>query len=342
MRFAILGAGAIGSYLGAALARGGADIVLIARGAQLEALRRDGVRVLSPRGDFEAKPPATDDLSAVAGVDVVVIALKAYSIPGLAPRLGELLDGDTAVLPAQNGVPWWFFQSFGGRHEGTVVRSVDPDGVVSRAIEPRRVIGCVSYPATELVEPGVVQHVEGTRFTIGEPDGAKTERCRLVAEAFEAGGLKCPVETEIRAQLWLKLIGNVAFNPTTALTGASLGELALVPETVDLARGIMEECAAVGAALGIELPVSLERRLQAGIGVGDHRTSMLQDFDAGKPLELECLTGAVIEIAELLDVPVPQTRAIDAAVRLRTALRDREAHAELAGAAPGTNGRRTG
>ena len=231
MRFAILGAGAIGAYLGAALARGGADVVLIARGAQLEALRRDGVRVLSPRGDFEAKPPATDDLAAVAGVDVVVIALKAYSIPALAPRLGELLDGDTAVLPAQNGVPWWFFQSFGGEHEGTVVQSVDPDGVVTRAIEPRRVIGCVSYPATELVEPGVVQHVEGTRFTIGEPDGSASERCRLVAEAFEAGGLKCPVEPQIRGQLWLKLIGNVAFNTTTALTGASLGELALVPET---------------------------------------------------------------------------------------------------------------
>jgi 2-dehydropantoate 2-reductase len=342
VRFAILGSGAIGSYVGAALARGGADVVLIARGAQLEALRSRGVRVLSARGDFEAHPPATDDLAAVAGADVVVVALKAYSLPGVAPALGELLGNETAVLPAQNGVPWWFFQSFGGALEGTVIESVDPGGAVSRAIEPARVVGCVSYPATELVEPGVVRHVEGTRFAIGEPDGAGSERCRAIAEAFQAGGLKCPIEAEIRKQLWLKLIGNVAFNPTTALTGASLGELALVPEAVELARGIMEECASVGEALGIELPVSIERRLEAGIAVGDHRTSMLQDLEAGKPLEIDCLSGAVIEIADLLGVPVPQTRAVDAAVRLRAALRDREAGSELAGTGAGTNERRTG
>ncbi|HEY7732227.1 MAG TPA: 2-dehydropantoate 2-reductase [Gaiellaceae bacterium] len=327
MRFAILGSGAIGSYVGAALARGGADVVLIARGRQLEALQERGVRVLSARGDFEARVPATDDLAAVAGADVVVIGLKAYSLPGLAPRLGELLGGETAVLPAQNGVPWWFFQSFGGSYEGTVLESVDPGGVVSQSIEPARVIGCVSYPATELVAPGVVRHVEGTRFAIGEPDGSLGDRCRAIAEAFEAGGLKCPIEQQIRGQLWLKLIGNVAFNPTTALTGASLGELGLVPEMVDLARGIMEECASVGARLGIELPVSIERRLEAGIAVGDHRTSMLQDLENGKPLEIDCLSGAVIEIATLLGIAAPQTRAVDAAVRLKALLRERAADA---------------
>lgn len=328
MRFAILGSGAIGSYVGAALARGGADVVLIARGRQLEALQESGVRVLSARGDFEAHPPATDDLAAVADADVVVLGLKAYGIPELAPRLGQLLGANTAVLPAQNGVPWWFFQSFGGAHEGTVLERVDPGGVVSRSIDPARVVGCVSYPATELVAPGVVRHVEGTRFAIGEPDGTLSERCRAVAEAFEAGGLKCPIEQQIRGQLWLKLIGNVAFNPTTALTGASLGELGLVPEMVELARGVMEECAAVGTALGIEMPVSVERRLEAGIGVGDHRTSMLQDLDAGKPLEIDCLSGAVIEIATLLGIPVPQTRAVDAAVRLKALLRARTADTE--------------
>jgi 2-dehydropantoate 2-reductase len=327
MRFAILGSGAIGSYVGAALARGGADVVLIARGRQLEALQERGVRVLSARGDFEARVPATDDLAAVAGADVVVIGLKAYSLPGLAPRLGELLGGETAVLPAQNGVPWWFFQSFGGSYEGTVLESVDPGGVVSQSIEPARVIGCVSYPATELVAPGVVRHVEGTRFAIGEPDGSLGDRCRAIAEAFEAGGLKCPIEQQIRGQLWLKLIGNVAFNPTTALTGASLGELGLVPEMVELARGIMEECASVGARLGIELPVSIERRLEAGIAVGDHRTSMLQDLENGKPLEIDCLSGAVIEIATLLGIAAPQTRAVDAAVRLKALLRERAADA---------------
>jgi len=320
MRFAILGSGAIGSYIGAALARGGSDVVLIARGAQLEALQERGVRVLSSRGDFEAHPQATDDLAAVVDVDVVVIGLKAYSLPEIAPRLGELLHGTTAVLPAQNGVPWWFFQSFGGAREGAMLQSVDPDGVVSSSIDPSRVVGCVSYPATELVEPGVVRHVEGTRFTIGEPAGGPSERCDAISQAFQNGGLKCPVEDEIREQLWLKLIGNVAFNPLTALTGASLGELALVDEAVELARGIMEECALVGTELGIELPVSIDRRLEAGLAVGDHRTSMLQDLDAAKPLEIDCLTGAVIEIADLLGMAVPRTRAVDAAVRLRALL----------------------
>ncbi len=305
--------------------------MLIARGAQLEALRRSGVRVLSSRGNFAAHPDATDDLRAVSGADVVVLGLKAYGIPEIAPRLGELLTGDTVVLPAQNGIPWWFFQSFGGVHEGTVVERVDPAGIVSRSIDPARVVGCVTYPATELVEPGVVRHVEGTRFAIGEPDGTITDRCRAIADAFVAGGLKCPVEAQIREQLWLKLIGNVAFNPLTAVTGATLGELALAPEAVALARGVMEECVRLGDALEITIPASIERRLAAGIEVGDHRTSMLQDLEDGKPLEIDCLTGAVIEIADRVGVAVPQTRALDATVRLKALLRGR-----TPGAAPGT------
>lgn len=324
MRFAILGSGALGSYVGAALARGGSDVTLIARGRQLEALQADGVRVLSARGDFAARIPATDDLEVVGDVDVVVIAVKAYSLPALAPRLGALLRDDAVVLPAQNGVPWWFFQSFGGELEGTVIESVDPDGIVSRSIDPGHVVGCVSYPATELVEPGVVRHVEGTRFAIGEPDGTMSDRCRVIADAFVSGGLKCPIESQIREQLWLKLIGNVAFNPTTTLTGATLGELALAPAAVELARGIMDECARVGEALGITMPVSIDRRLEAGIAVGDHRTSMLQDFDGGKPLELDCLNGAVIEVAALLGIDVPRTRAVDAALRLKHILRERD------------------
>jgi 2-dehydropantoate 2-reductase len=323
VRFAILGSGAIGSYLGAALARGGSQVVLIARGAQLEALRRNGVRVLSKRGDFAAHLPATDDLETVSDADVVVIGIKAYSIPEVAPRLGELLCGDTAVLPAQNGVPWWFFQSFGGEYEGTVVERVDPDGIVTRSIDPPRLVGCVTYPAAELLEPGVVRHVEGTRFAIGEPDGRTSDRCRAIADAFIAGGLKCTVEPRIREQLWLKLIGNVAFNPITTVAGATLGELALSPEAVALAQGIMQECADLGEALGIPIPVSVERRLAAGIAVGDHRTSMLQDYEDGKPLEIDCLTGAVIEVADLVGIGVPQTRAVDAAVRLKAVLRGR-------------------
>jgi 2-dehydropantoate 2-reductase len=320
MRFAILGAGAIGAYVGAALARGGADVVLIARGAQLEAVRRRGVRVLSPRGDFEAQIPATDELGVLGEADVVFLGVKAYSIAELAPRIAETIGAGTVVLPGQNGVPWWFFQSFGGALEGTSLETVDPGGVVSRAIEPRRVVGCVAYPATELVEPGVVRHVEGTRFAIGEPAGSLSDRCLAISDAFVAGGLKCPVEAELRHQLWLKLIGNVAFNPTTALTGATLGDLGRTPQMVELARAMMVECVRVGEALGIELPVSIERRLEAGLAVGDHRTSMLQDLEAGKPLEIDCLSGAVIEIADLVGVDVPHIRAVDAAIRVKAAL----------------------
>jgi 2-dehydropantoate 2-reductase len=316
MKFAIVGAGAIGAYVGAALARGGSDVTLVARGAHLEAMREHGVRVFSPRGDFEAHPEATDDIGAVADADVVFIGLKAYSLPELAPRLGEALGPDTAVIPAQNGIPWWYFQSYDGPLAGTVLESVDPGGGIGRAIDPARIIGCVVYCSTEIVEPGVIRHVEGTRFAIGEPDGTRSRRCELVSEAFAAGGLKCPIEERLRDHIWLKLIGNVAFNPVTALTRATLGELGELPEMVELLGAIFAECAAVAAALGVELPVSLERRLEAGIAVGDHKTSMLQDLEAGKPLELDCMSGAVIELADKLGIAVPHTRAVHACTKL--------------------------
>ena len=321
MRFAVLGAGAIGAYVGAALSRGGADVVLIARGAHLEAMQRDGVRVLSPRGDFAARPEATSEIEAVAGADCVIVGLKAYSFPELLPSIAPLLTPEACVLPAQNGVPWWFFQGFDGPLGGSVLESVDPGGVITAAIEPRRVVGCVPYPATEIAEPGVIRHVEGTRFAIGEPAGGESERCHAIRAAFEAGGLKCPIEEQIRDQLWLKLIGNVAFNPVTALTGSTLGQLGEVPEMVSLLRAVMEEVTAVGAALGIELPVSIERRLEAGMKVGDHKTSMLQDLEAGKRLELGCMSGAALEIAERLGVPCPHVEAIHACATLVDRLR---------------------
>jgi 2-dehydropantoate 2-reductase len=321
MRFAVLGAGAIGAYVGAALARGGADVVLIARGAHLEALRRNGVRVLSPRGDFAAHPEATDDVEGVAGAGCVIVGLKAYSFPELLPRIAPVLDRDACIVPAQNGVPWWFFQGFDGPLAGSVLESVDPGGAITAAIAPERVVGCVPFPATEIVEPGVVRHVEGTRFAIGEPRGGESERCRTIRGAFEAGGLKCPIEERIRDQLWLKLIGNVAFNPVTALTRSSLGELAEVPEMVSLLRAVMEEVTAIGTALGIELPVSIDRRLEAGMKVGDHKTSMLQDFEAGKRLELDCMSGAMLEIAAKLGIACPHVETVHACVTLIDRLR---------------------
>lgn len=312
----MVGAGAIGAYVGAALARGGADVSLVARGAHLEAMQRDGVRVLSPRGDFEARVPATDDLDAVREADVVFLGLKAHQLPDVAPELGARLRPGAAVVAAQNGIPWWYFQSHGGPLEGLVLESVDPGGAVARAVDPGAVVGCVLYCSTEIVEPGVIRHIEGTRFAIGEPDGEVSGRCREISAAFAAGGLKCPIEERIREHIWLKLLGNVVFNPLSAVTRSTMGELGALPEMRTVLRAAMEEAAAVAAALGVDLPVGIDRRLERAIEVGDHKTSMLQDLEAGKPLELGCLTGALIELADRLDVPVPTTRAVHACARL--------------------------
>jgi 2-dehydropantoate 2-reductase len=315
MRYAVVGAGAIGAYVGAALSRGGAEVTLIARGAHLEAMRRDGVRVHSPRGDFHAKVEATDDLAAVAGADVVFLGLKSPSLPELAPKLAPHLKPGAAVIAAQNGIPWWYFQSHPGGYD-LRLESVDPGGVVSAAIAPERVIGCVIYCSTEISAPGTIRHIEGTRYAIGEPDGSISDRCLAISDDFVRGGLKCPVETSLREQIWLKLLGNVAFNPVSALTGATLGELGTLPEMRDLLRAVMEESASIATALGVELPVSIEHRLERGIAVGDHKTSMLQDVEAGKALETDCLTEAVIELAEQLGIDVPHTRTLHACVKL--------------------------
>jgi len=318
----VLGAGAIGAYVGAALARGGADVTLIARGDHLRAMRAHGVRVLSPRGDFTARPQATDDVAAVADADVVFVALKAYSLTEIAPRLGGLLAPGAAAIWAQNGIPWWYFQSLPNVYGLTGLESVDPGGVIAASISPRHNIGCVVYCSTEIVEPGVIRHVEGTRFTLGEPDGTDSERCRQISAAFSAGQLRAPVEANLRDQIWLKLVGNVAFNPTTTLTGATLGELGSLPAMRDLLRAVFAECAAVAARLGVTFPVSLDRRLEAGIAVGDHRTSMLQDLEAGKRLEVGCMTGAVVELARHLGIEVPHTRAVHACVALLDQVRE--------------------
>jgi 2-dehydropantoate 2-reductase len=316
MRFAVLGAGAIGAYVGAALSRGGSDVTLIARGPHLQAMATRGVRVLSPRGDFTAHPEVTGDLDAVADADVVFVALKAYSLTEIAPRLGRLLGPGAAAIWAQNGIPWWYFQSLQAPAGLTGLQSVDPGAVIVRSVGPEHNVGCVVYCSTEITEPGVIRHVEGTRFTLGEPDGSDSERCRQMSAAFAAGGLRAPVEARVRDQIWLKLIGNVAFNPVTALTGATLGELGTLPEMRELLRAILTECAAVAAALKITFPVSLDRRLEAGLAVGDHKTSMLQDLEAGKRLELDCMTGAIIELADHLDVDVPHVRTVHACAKL--------------------------
>ena len=319
MRFAIFGAGAIGAYLGARLALAGEEVFLIARGPHLRAMQAHGVRVRSSQGEFEAHPVATDDPGAVGAVDVVFLTAKAHSLTEIAPRLGPLLGPETSVVSAQNGIPWWYFQRHGGPWEGTHLESVDPGGVVARAIEPSRVIGCVVYPSAVVVEPGVIEHIEGDRFSIGELDGSPSERCKRLAGALIKAGLKCPVRPRIRHDLWVKLLGSVAFNPLSALTRATLVEIATHPDIGAIARAVMVEADAVARALGIELAISIEQRLAGAGKVGHHKTSMLQDLEAARPLELESLVGVVVELGDKLGVPMPHTRTIYACAKLLAA-----------------------
>jgi 2-dehydropantoate 2-reductase len=316
VRIAVLGAGAIGAYVGAALARGGADVHLVARGANLEAMRRNGVQVLSPGGDFRAQPPATDDPREIGPVDVVVLGLKAHDYATAQPLLAPLLGADTAVVAAQNGIPWWYFHDLAGPHQGRRIEAVDPGGAVSAVIALERAIGCVVYCSTELEAPGVVRHIEGTRFAIGEPDGSISQRCLAFSEAMIAGGLKCPVEAQIRDSVWIKLIGNVAFNPISALTRATMIEICRHPGTRALVIALMEETLEIARRLGSLPAITIERRLAGAERVGEHKTSMLQDLEAGKRLELAPIVDALIELAELTGTDAPSLRAISAATSL--------------------------
>jgi 2-dehydropantoate 2-reductase len=304
VKFAVAGAGAIGGFLGARLARAGLDVTLVARGAHLEAMREHGVRVLEPDGSsFTARPACTGDLeAAVAGADVVLVTLKAHALPAIAPRLGAALGPEAAAVFAQNGVPWWFFL---GEDGGRRLESVDPGGVIAASIPARHVIGSVVYPATSLEEPGVIRHVEGERISLGELDGSRSERVVAISEALAAGGLKAPVQPRLRREIWLKLIGNATLNPLSALTRATLDRLLEDRATRQLVRALMLEVEAVGGALGIENDIGVDRRLEAAARVGEHRTSMLQDALAGRPLELGPLVGAVVELAAQTGVQVP-------------------------------------
>jgi 2-dehydropantoate 2-reductase len=318
VKVAVVGAGAIGAYVGAALYRGGADVHLIARGEHLAAMRRDGVTVLSPRGDFKAHPHATDDPAEIGPVDIVFLGLKAYSYAGAGHLIRPLLRPDTGVVAAQNGIPWWYFHRLHGPYEGRRVMAADPGGAVSAVIAPAQAIGCVVYSSTEIESPGVIRHIEGTRFSIGEPDGTISPRCSAFSQAMSAGGLKCPVETDLRSDIWLKLMGNVAFNPISVLTGATMGQIAAHQGTRELVLGMMRETAEIASRLGSPPKLSVERRFEGAARVGDHKTSMLMDFEAGKPLESDVLLKAPVELARLTEVPAPNLETVDALIDLLT------------------------
>jgi 2-dehydropantoate 2-reductase len=317
MRIAVLGAGAIGGFVGSMLARTGTDVTLIARGEHLAAIRRDGLRVLMDGREMVVDVPATDDPGDIGVVDVVLLGLKAYSYASCGPLLAPLLGPTTSVVAAQNGIPWWYFYRQGGSFDGRRIESVDPDGAVSAVIPPQRVIGCVPYPAAEIVAPGIIRHLEGTQFPLGETDRSKSDRCRDFADAMTAAGFRSPV-TDIRPQIWLKLMGNAAFNPISALTHSTMADICAYPASRALVVRLMEEIAEIATAIGDPPPsaITIERRLAGAERVGHHKTSMLQDLDAGKPLEVDALLGAVVEIADMVGVEAPNLRAVHATVAL--------------------------
>lgn len=316
VRIAVVGAGAIGAYWGAALHRGGADVHLIARNDNLRAIQQNGVRVLSPRGDFVANPRATDSPAEIGPVDYVFLGLKAHSYPTSGPLIEPLLGPNTAIVAAQNGIPWWYFHQLPGPYQGHRIEAVDPGGATSALLSPERAIGCVVYPATVLEAPGVVRHLEGTRFSIGEPSGELSARCKALSEAMIAGGLKCPVEPDLRDDIWIKLMGNVAFNPLSALTRATMVQMCQDPNTRRVVIQLMEETLDIAARLGSKPEISIEKRLRGAENVGHHKTSMLQDLEAGKELELDAIVSAVVELADLTGAGAPTLRTVHAATSL--------------------------
>ncbi len=309
MSVAVVGAGAIGGLLGAYLARSGEDVILIARGPHLAAMQRRGVTVRSSDAEFNSRPECTDDMRAIGRAGVVFLTLKAHSISAVAESIGSSLAKGACVVGAQNGIPWWYFQD-------RYLESVDPGGIIARNIQYGKVVGCIAYPAAQVVEPGVIEHLEGNRFTLGEPDGSKSERVQAISSMLVKAGLKAPVQARIRNEIWLKLLGNATLNPLSALTRASLADIVTSPVTSDLVRTLMEEVDAVARALGVEVPLTIEKRMAGAAALGEHRTSMLQDLEAGRPLEVDALVGAVVELAGDAGVPVPALSVVYRLVKL--------------------------
>jgi 2-dehydropantoate 2-reductase len=318
MKIAIIGAGAIGGYVGVKLALSGEDVMFIVRGANLDAIRRNGMKLVMNDGtEHVAKGvEATNDYAAAGPQDIVILAMKAHQVEAVANDVPRLFGPDTLVVTMQNGIPYWYFQNHGGELAGSVVRSVDPTGIIGRKIPAERVIGCVVYPASELIAPGVVKHIEGDHFPIGELDGSKSERVLRVSECFARAGFKAPVLDNIRAEIWLKLWGNLTFNPISALTRATLVDICQYPPTRELATVMMTEAQSVAQKLGITFRVGLERRIAGAERVGKHKTSMLQDVEAGRTLESDALIGSIVELGRLTHTHTPHIDAVYALTNL--------------------------
>ena len=317
MKIAVVGAGAIGGYVGGWLAAAGEDVTFIARGANRDAIQRDGMHVIGEDGREVVARTAVFDKTAGAGPhDVVILAVKAHQVSAIAADLAALCHDETSIVTMQNGIPWWYFHKHGGQYQGTAIRSADPDGSIARLIDADRVIGAVVYPAAVLEAPGVVRVVEGKRFTLGEPDGSKTARVEAVSAAMARAGFKAPVIDDIRSEIWLKLWGNLSFNPISALAHATLAGLLRFPLTRELSIEMMREAEQVANKLGVTFRVGIDKRIAGAEKVGEHKTSMLQDVEAGRPMEIEALVGAVVELGRLTQTPTPHIDAVYALVSL--------------------------
>jgi len=320
MKFLIAGAGAIGGYLGARMAQAGQDVTLYARGPHLRAMQERGLRVTGDEGHFEVHPRIVGDLAEAGPMDVIFLGVKANGLTQLAPQVQPLIGENTTVVSTQNGVPWWYFQAHAGELTGLHLERVDPGGAIAAAIPAKNVVASIAYFATELVEPGVIHHTEGNRLSLGEPDGTRSDRCKAISEALIKAGIRCPVTQKIRTEIWVKILGNVAFNPISALTRATLAQMARDSEVRHVVRCIMLEVEAVAAKMGIEMPVSVDQRIAGAEKVGEHKTSMLQDLESGRPMELEAVVGAVVELGERVAVPMPYTRTVYACTRLLSSI----------------------
>jgi len=316
----IYGAGAIGGYMGAMLAKAGADVSLVARGPHLVAMQANGL-VLDMDGNRETVPVTASENPADLGEqDYVIVTLKAHSVPGVVDAMQPLLGKNTAVVFGVNGVPWWYFYGLDGPLKDRRLETVDPGGKIWDGIGPERAMGCVVYPAAEVPEPGVIQHISGDRFSLGEPDGSKSERADALSALLKTAGLRAPVRPRIRDEIWVKLWGNCSFNPVSALTGATLEDMAQTPATRAVIRAVMVEAQAVGEALGIKFAIDVDKRIAGAEAVGAHKTSMLQDLERGRPMEIDALVGAVAELGELVDVPTPTLDGVLALVQHRARL----------------------
>ena len=317
MKVCIFGAGAIGGYMGVKLAKAGADVSLVARGPHLVAMQEKGLTLIEEGETTTVHVTASDDPAALGVQDYVIVTLKAHSVPPVVSKMAPLIGPNTTIVSGVNGVPWWYFHKLEGAHEGTRLDSVDPGNVQWDGFGPDRVLGCVVYPAAEVIEPGVIKHIEGNRFSLGEPDGSKSDRAQALSKILANAGLKAPVRPKLRDEIWVKLWGNLSFNPISALTHATLDVLCTDEGTRAVARNMMVEAQEIAERLGVKFPIDVDRRIAGGAAVGAHRTSMLQDLDQGRPMEIDALVASVQELGRVTGVPTPTIDTVLGLIRLR-------------------------